>query len=83
MAYFLELEEIILKLVQNHKKSSPKKMNKQNKIKKKKNPHRYREQISGYQRGRELGVGEIGNCMVDGIQTCGGDNSVMNGYVEL
>ena len=82
MAYFLELEEIILKLVQNHKKSSPKKMNKQNKIKKK-NPHRYREQISGYQRGRELGVGEIGNCMVAGIQTCGGDNSVMNGYVEL
>ena len=82
MAYFLELEEIILKLVQNHKKSSPKKMNKQNKIKKK-NPHRYREQISGYQRGRELGVGEIGNYMVDGIQTCGGDNSVMNGYVEL
>ena len=67
MPYFLELEEIILKLVWNHKKSSSKKMNKQNKIKKKKNPHRYREQISGYQRGRELGVGEIGNCMVAGI----------------
>ena len=37
MPYFLELEEIILKLVWNHKKSSSKKMNKQNKIKKKKN----------------------------------------------
>ena len=36
MPYFLELEEIILKMVWNHKKSSPKKMNKQNKIKKKK-----------------------------------------------
>ena len=36
MPYFLELEEIILKLVWNHKKSSSKKMNKQNKIKKKK-----------------------------------------------
>ena len=33
MAYFLDLEEIILKLVWNQKKSSPKKMNKQNKKK--------------------------------------------------
>ena len=33
MAYFLKLEEIILKLVWNQKKSSPKKMNKQNKKK--------------------------------------------------
>ena len=38
MAYFLELEEIILKFVWNHKKSSAKKRSKQNKKQTNKQP---------------------------------------------
>ena len=54
-------------------------MNKQTK----KQTHRYREQIGGYQRGSGLGVGEMGKgvMVMDGNQTFSSDHFV--GYTDV
>ena len=59
-----------------------------NKQTKQKQTRRYRKQIGGYQKGRELGDGqkwvEEVNCMVmDGNQTFAGDQSAVYTNVKL